>query len=84
MADPEIPRRQESELNIKAKLTGRQAVKRSLNDMAGDLADVGILLASAGKDGASGFAVMGQILLGKVLGPIGLISGALFGVLGVM
>lgn len=80
---PDIPDRMESELNIKAKLTGRQALKGSLNDLAGDLAEPAKVLATGGTKSQAAWAAV-AVTMARVLGPLGLISGAVFGVLAAM
>lgn len=72
------------ESNIKFQSKGLDKVK---GDVAGLAADVATLLTAltAGGSKVNGlFTALGGILVGRILGPLGLITGALFGVLGAM
>ncbi len=80
MADEtQKPHKTRLDIEARPKLTGTAAFKGSLGDLAGEMAEPGIVLAAGGTKAQAAWAGMRGILLSKVLGPLGLITGAVVG-----
>jgi hypothetical protein len=80
---PENPK-QRVDLEFHSKLTGAGKLKGDVAGLAGALAEPGAVLAAGGTSSQAAWAGMRAVLIDKVLGPLGLITGAMFGIAAVM
>lgn len=80
MAEEGQPNKARVDIEAKPKLVGKAAFKNSVNDLAGDLAEPGIVLAAGGSASQAAWAGLRGILISRVLGPLGLISGSVLAI----
>lgn len=80
MAENNQRQRTRMDVEARPKLVGTQAFKKSLSDLGGDLIEPGILLAAGATKSQAAWAALRGILLTRVLGPLGLITGAVLGI----
>ena len=80
MDESNTPKKVPIEASVKPKLVGAAAFKNSLGDLAGDLAEPGIILAAGGTASQAAWGGLRGVLISRVLGPLGLISGVVLGI----
>ncbi len=80
MADENTPKKSRVDIEARPKLVGTAKFKQALGDIGTDLAEPGVILAAGGTAAQAAWAGMRGILLSRVLGPLGLITGAVIGI----